>query len=46
MASKKIFVGGLSHETSEADFNAYFGARAAAYTDRPPFLFYYALSLI
>ena len=22
---KKIFVGGLSHETSEADFNAYFG---------------------
>jgi len=24
-SSKKIFVGGLSHETSEADFNAYFG---------------------
>jgi hypothetical protein len=23
--TKKIFVGGLSHETSEADFNAYFG---------------------
>jgi hypothetical protein len=26
-ACKKIFVGGLSHETSEADFVAYFGAR-------------------
>jgi len=24
-SSRKIFVGGLSHETSEADFNAYFG---------------------
>ena len=28
-ASRKIFVGGLSHETSEADFNAYFGAPRA-----------------
>ena len=45
--SKKIFVGGLSHETSEADFNAYFGARAPAHTQTgPPFLFYSALSLI
>lgn len=28
LSCKKIFVGGLSHETSESDFVAYFGARA------------------
>lgn len=37
-SSRKIFVGGLSHETSEADFNAYFGARRRMlrHPHRPP----------
>lgn len=35
MASKKIFVGGLSHDTSESDFVGYFGARADSFPLSP-----------
>ena len=35
-SSRKIFVGGLSHETSEADFNAYFGTWPHSPPPPPP----------